>query len=193
LPGLPSSSPTTSSEADDEGVKSPLSLACDFLRLRFSRSASFSRPSRVSLAAFPADPPACPSSFIVTCRLSRYHASRLLAEIRPSRAQNRKKPASGADLTFVISLAAIQNSTGIGPLGAQITAISASTGPFPCLRAPCPCGKDRPPCGPFWSILGSRACCRSSVVEHSIGNGEVDSSILSGSTILVNKIKHFSR
>ncbi len=28
-----------------------------------------------------------------------------------------------------------------------------------------------------------RACCRSSVVEHSIGNGEVDSSILSGSTI----------
>jgi hypothetical protein len=29
-----------------------------------------------------------------------------------------------------------------------------------------------------------RACCRSSVVEHSIGNGEVDSSILSGSTIL---------
>jgi hypothetical protein len=28
----------------------------------------------------------------------------------------------------------------------------------------------------------SRACCRSSVVEHSIGNGEVDSSILSGST-----------
>ncbi len=29
-----------------------------------------------------------------------------------------------------------------------------------------------------------RACCRSSVVEHSIGNGEVDSSILSGSTSL---------
>src|ERR1700722_9538583 len=28
-----------------------------------------------------------------------------------------------------------------------------------------------------------RARCRSSVVEHSIGNGEVDSSILSGSTI----------
>src|SRR3981081_4670721 len=32
-------------------------------------------------------------------------------------------------------------------------------------------------------ILTYRACCRSSVVEHSIGNGEVDSSILSGSTI----------
>jgi hypothetical protein len=35
-----------------------------------------------------------------------------------------------------------------------------------------------------WPILVSGACCRSSVVEHSIGNGEVDSSILSGSTIL---------
>jgi hypothetical protein len=31
------------------------------------------------------------------------------------------------------------------------------------------------------------ACCRSSVVEHSIGNGEVDSSILSGSTIFFRK------
>lgn len=30
-------------------------------------------------------------------------------------------------------------------------------------------------------------CCRSSVVEHSIGNGEVDSSILSGSTIRFTK------
>jgi hypothetical protein len=38
------------------------------------------------------------------------------------------------------------------------------------------------PCrGLFRPILGG-ACCRSSVVEHSIGNGEVDSSILSGST-----------
>src|ERR1700682_6152353 len=47
-----------------------------------------------------------------------------------------------------------------------------------------PCGKDRPRWwGPFGPILVSPACCRSSVVEHSIGNGEVDSSILSGSTI----------
>ena len=36
--------------------------------------------------------------------------------------------------------------------------------------------------GPVGSIPEYRACCRSSVVEHSIGNGEVDSSILSGST-----------
>src|SRR5579863_2408301 len=35
----------------------------------------------------------------------------------------------------------------IGQPGAQIAAGSASTGPFPCLRAPRPCGKDRPPCG----------------------------------------------
>ena len=35
-------------------------------------------------------------------------------------------------------------------------------------------------------------CCRSSVVEHSIGNGEVDSSILSGSTILFGSITHRS-
>src|SRR6201995_51676 len=39
----------------------------------------------------------------------------------------------------------------------------------------------------FRPILGDvsgifRACCRSSVVEHSLGKGEVDSSILSGST-----------
>ena len=50
------------------------------------------------------------------------------------------------------------------------------------------------PAGALWqepaacrALLGRfleyRACCRSSVVEHSIGNGEVDSSILSGSTI----------
>jgi hypothetical protein len=52
------------------------------------------------------------------------------------------------------------------------------------LRRRRPCGKDRPPCGAFLAdSLKSRACCRSSVVEHSIGNGEVDSSILSGSTI----------
>ena len=63
-----------------------------------------------------------------------------------------------------------------------------------------PYGKDRPPLRTFDPIhahpVFSRPCpgilgvlvslafrCRSSVVEHSIGNGEVDSSILSGSTI----------
>src|SRR5580692_9853625 len=42
--------------------------------------------------------------------------------------------------------------------------------------------------GAFLADSRIRACCRSSVVEHSIGNGEVDSSILSGSTIYYNKI-----
>jgi hypothetical protein len=46
--------------------------------------------------------------------------------------------------------------------------------------------------GPFWPILGG-ACCRSSVVEHSIGNGEVDSSILSGSTTVRAKKSGFRR
>ena len=32
-------------------------------------------------------------------------------------------------------------------------------------------------------VLPESTCCRSSVVEHSLGKGEVDSSILSGSTI----------
>src|SRR5262249_18346960 len=39
----------------------------------------------------------------------------------------------------------------------------------------------------FEAPLGMAApgfCCRSSVVEHSLGKGEVDSSILSGSTII---------
>ena len=34
--------------------------------------------------------------------------------------------------------------------------------------------------------------CRSSVVEHSLGKGEADSSILSGSTIFPLHIKHLA-
>jgi hypothetical protein len=51
------------------------------------------------------------------------------------------------------------------------------------LRKTPPYGKDRP--GFFARIRrvkGRRARCRSSVVEHSLGKGEVLSSILSGST-----------
>jgi hypothetical protein len=36
--------------------------------------------------------------------------------------------------------------------------------------------------GPLAFLNGADICCRSSVVEHSLGKGEVDSSILSGST-----------
>jgi hypothetical protein len=37
---------------------------------------------------------------------------------------------------------------------------------------------------PVAADTGRARCCRSSVVEHSLGKGEADSSILSGSTIL---------
>ena len=40
---------------------------------------------------------------------------------------------------------------------------------------------------PVGPILRFEACCRSSVVEHSLGKGEVDSSILSGSTRYLHK------
>jgi hypothetical protein len=62
----------------------------------------------------------------------------------------------------------------------------------PRLRDRWPCGKDRPPCEPLEADSRVVARCRSSVVEHSIGNGEVDSSILSGSTIFFNKISLFA-
>ena len=58
-----------------------------------------------------------------------------------------------------------------------------------CSRSPRACAPSSlvarigPPCGPFWADSRVEVRCRSSVVEHSIGNGEVDSSILSGSTI----------
>jgi hypothetical protein len=55
-----------------------------------------------------------------------------------------------------------------------------------CLRVGGACGKNRPPEGgrarPILYCPG--ICCRSSVVEHSLGKGEVDSSILSGSTMI---------
>src|SRR5215467_819305 len=49
---------------------------------------------------------------------------------------------------------------------------------------PCsPCGRFRPlPRRRTYRQWRCRPCCRSSVVEHSLGKGEVDSSILSGST-----------
>ena len=63
--------------------------------------------------------------------------------------------------------------------------------PPTCLRQRGPCGKNRPLGGSLFGRFPEyRACCRSSVVEHSIGNGEVDSSILSGSTILSGNSRH---
>ena len=71
-----------------------------------------------------------------------------------------------------------------GDSGIHFGRFGGPASPLPRLRMRGACGKDRPlRRGPFGPILVTGACCRSSVVEHSIGNGEVDSSILSGSTI----------
>src|SRR4029077_543323 len=44
----------------------------------------------------------------------------------------------------------------------------------------------------YWPLSRHPACCRSSVVEHSLGKGEVVSSILTGSTRKAEQIKSFS-
>lgn len=52
------------------------------------------------------------------------------------------------------------------------------------LRRRMPCGKERPRrAGAPLADSPPGRCCRSSVVEHSLGKGEVVSSILPGSTI----------
>ena len=69
-------------------------------------------------------------------------------------------------------------------VGADFGGFCSLVSPSTRLRQRSPCGKNRLACrGLRADSSNSRACCRSSVVEHSIGNGEVDSSILSGSTI----------
>ena len=73
-----------------------------------------------------------------------------------------------------------------GPKNAAspILPILAALERIPVLAPDRPLWQEPPACrGPLGRFLLPRACCRSSVVEHSIGNGEVDSSILSGSTI----------
>jgi hypothetical protein len=73
------------------------------------------------------------------------------------------------------------------PVSCQFQRFPAAAGPvaFTRLRGRRPCGKNRPLCGAVFGRFSTkpRACCRSSVVEHSLGKGEVVSSILPGSTI----------
>src|SRR6516225_2452381 len=52
----------------------------------------------------------------------------------------------------------------------------------PCLPAMRPYGKHRAALGPHLLEASAPPCCRSSVVEHPLGKGEVVSSILTGST-----------
>ena len=65
-------------------------------------------------------------------------------------------------------------------------------GDGPCLRRFGPYGKDRRIRGRIPSISHSARRCRSSVVEHSLGKGEVVSSILTGSTRKAHEIRAFS-
>jgi hypothetical protein len=77
---------------------------------------------------------------------------------------------------------------------ASILAILGSSQPRRLLAPEGSLWQEPPACRGLWGqFFGYRACCRSSVVEHSIGNGEVDSSILSGSTSFSNKIKIWLR
>ncbi len=62
---------------------------------------------------------------------------------------------------------------------------------LPCLRSKLRYGKEAAIFGHVSAI--HPAGCRSSVVEHSLGKGEVVSSILTGSTRKLNKIKSFYR
>jgi len=81
-----------------------------------------------------------------------------------------------------------RSSFGPGKLGRTRWRQSAMTAPENCrrLRTQKRCGKDRRDFSALCtarSIRPPKARCRSSVVEHSLGKGEVLSSILSGSTI----------
>ena len=60
-----------------------------------------------------------------------------------------------------------------------------------CLRRFGPCGKDRRFAAAFLAISQPARRCRSSVVEHSLGKGEVVSSILTGSTRKVLRCRRF--
>ena len=69
-----------------------------------------------------------------------------------------------------------------------------STQPVPVLAPVGGLWQEPPPVAAFSGrFLAWRPCCRSSVVEHSLGKGEVDSSILSGSTIEALRNQGFSR
>jgi hypothetical protein len=200
-----------SSEAEDAVVKSPRPLACDFRRLRFSRNARFSRswrrslaglpggPSRLSLPSFIVDPFEC-----VRGRVSYQSETRpmdenlmdenpTLAFLPPKWSNSRSW--SGRSRRWPHRGKCGTGSARNGASRSRPQALQADCSAFDGIPAGSrlrrwgPCGKDRRALsGPFLADSRIGACCRSSVVEHSIGNGEVDSSILSGSTTFANEI-----
>src|SRR3954453_12302551 len=151
-------------------------LACDFRRLRFSRSASFNRSCRESFAAAP-----CRSALSRSSVIAR-PVGNVVACSQNSRWL---KPAHGhCNGEVEPELARVDAAQARRGRRNPILAVLVA---FPSARVLAPAGalwQEPAACrGLFGRFLDSRACCRSSVVEHSIGNGEVDSSILSGSTI----------
>ena len=145
-------------------AKSPRARACDFRRLRFARNASFSRAWRSSFAGLP-DRPSRLSlpSFIVDpfeCVRRERHISQRPGRWTKIRHRRPRQRVPDVDCMPFLTASPPDRACAGGGLVARIGA-------------------------PWWGLLADSrigACCRSSVVEHSIGNGEVDSSILSGST-----------
>jgi hypothetical protein len=201
-----------SASSRDVAFASLRPLACDFRRLRFSRSASFSRSCREFLAGW----------------LLRWFLSSVIVNPFGMGGRSRERQPRPADLAAVATYcgSSLGASISPNPTFQQNDRIQGAIRPIRALPATrgrnrnqmarnCSRKGDRgrptpisiifegladpsracaygglvarigPLCrGPFGPILVSGACCRSSVVEHSIGNGEVDSSILSGSTSL---------
>ena len=183
-------------------------LAWDFRRLRFSRNASLSRSRRESFTSAPVFPAPCldrPSSSVRRTRLDRAgrHAAatpppNIVCFVVPRRNRPWRLPQGRASQQFGAPDAG-QGWLGTGSASGGLTALNwavrrrhapifADFGPFPacpraCARGALVARTGRLVGGHLGRFPRYRACCRSSVVEHSIGNGEVDSSILSGSTI----------
>ena len=200
-----------SSAAEDAVVKSSRPLACDFRRLRFSRNARFSRSWRRSFAGLPGLPLA-----LILAVLHRRSARNPFAgecDIGGDRT-DRRNPDTGIPAGKMVefevmvrpikALATLGEERGnrIGPQRSLLKAGRRHAGKQIVAHLMASRRLALAPVGALWQgsarlvgafLANSRgACCRSSVVEHSIGNGEVDSSILSGSTIQLIENAMFS-
>ena len=196
-PSPPVSSRGVSAPSEDGLWSRP--LACDFRRLRFSRSASFRRSRRESFTSVAVFSSRLARSSLMQACWIRCGSNRDRPEVSPTGRCTGTKI-----MGFVVPRSSTPQNR---PRASTIRArepdrarprrpalIFAHFGPFPAPPRACAGGvlvartaRLRGPLGPIPPIP---ARCRSSVVEHSIGNGEVDSSILSGSTSLFNDLAH---
>jgi hypothetical protein len=199
-PGLfPSSYGATLSALEGPEAGSPRPLAWVFRRLRFSRSACFKRCWRDSCFGFPAELAVWPSPRSLSSVIANLFEFVPQPMVEMHAAINILAPLlQRAGLIFAAIGHLSSAPTMLRGIFAAISANRGESGRFRADLAVFSVPKQRPALakprplwqgsarleGPFGPILLIRACCRSSVVEHSIGNGEVDSSILSGSTSL---------